>query len=137
MVDEAQAGATIVDLAPAETAEAAGPAAPLTELRVLPPQQHAGRIAKNEGQRELHAERQRPAAHAATFKAAPRSATGKASSAAAVRGAALAHAEPRSRRPAAQARPAPATVDTDVALISAIIQHANKRQEAEEAANKP
>jgi hypothetical protein len=27
-------------------------------------------------------------------------------------------------------------VDTDVALISAIIQHANKRQEAEEAAGK-
>jgi hypothetical protein len=28
-------------------------------------------------------------------------------------------------------------VDTDVALISAIIQHANKRQEAEDAALKP
>jgi hypothetical protein len=46
-----------------------------------------------------------------------------------------AHAEPRSRRPRiAPAKPAPAAVDTDVALISAIIQHANKRQEAEEAA---
>jgi hypothetical protein len=43
--------------------------------------------------------------------------------------------------PAAKARKAAAgaeaPVDSDVALISAIIQHANKRQEAEEAARKP
>jgi hypothetical protein len=35
---------------------------------------------------------------------------------------------------AAPAKAAPIAVDTDVALISAIIQHANKHQEAEEAA---
>ncbi|MFC5547635.1 hypothetical protein [Massilia aerilata] len=138
VVDEAQAaGATIVDLAPAGTAEAAEP---LTALRVLPPQQHAGRIAQHEdrreSQRELPPERPRPASHAATSRSASRGAAGKAVASAA-RAPGLAHAEPRSRRPAAQARPAPGAVDTDVALISAIIQHANKRQEAEEAAAKP
>ena len=137
VVDEAQAaGATIVDLAPVPPDEAT----PLQELRVLPPQQHAGRIAQHEDQREsrraLPAERPRPASHAAASGSASRGATGKAAASAA-RAPGLAHAEPRSRRPAAQAKPAPGTVDTDVALISAIIQHANKRQEAEEAAAKP
>jgi hypothetical protein len=133
VVDELPpAGATIVDLAPAEPAPAA------TELRVLPPQQHAGRIAprddQRDGQREAQAERQRLAAHAAASRAGPRSAAGKLASAA--RSPSLAHAEARSRRSGVQAKAAPATVDTDVALISAIIQHANKRQEAEEAAGK-
>jgi hypothetical protein len=137
VVDETQAaGATIVDLAPVPPDEAT----PLQELRVLPPQQHAGRIAQHEdqreSQRELPPERPRPASHAATSRSASRGAAGKAVASAA-RAPGLAHAEPRSRRPAAQSRPAPAAVDTDVALISAIIQHANKRQEAEEAAYKP
>jgi hypothetical protein len=133
VVDEAQAaGATIVDLAPVPPGEAT----PLQELRVLSPQQHAGRIAQHEDRRALQAERPRPASHAATSRSASRGAAGKAVASAA-RAPGLAHAEPRSRRPAAQSRPAPAAVDTDVALISAIIQHANKRQEAEEAAYKP
>jgi hypothetical protein len=132
VVDEAPAaGATVVDLEPTP-APADEPAAPATELHVLPPQQHAGRIAPRDGQRELQAERL--AAHTATPRSAPRGAAGKPG--AATRGGALAHAEPRSRRSAAPAKPAPSAVDTDVALISAIIQHANKRQEAREAADK-
>jgi hypothetical protein len=79
---------------------------------------------------------QRLAAHSPTAKPAARTASPKAP-AAANRAAALAHAEPRARRTPASAKPAPAAVDTDVALISAIIQHANKRQENEEAARKP
>jgi hypothetical protein len=78
--------------------------------------------------------RQAAPAHAAAAKAKPRPAASP-KPAAATR-APLAHAETRSRRPAAPAKDAPA-VDTDVALISAIIQHATKRQEAEEAARKP
>jgi hypothetical protein len=64
-------------------------------------------------------------------RAAPRPA------AAGPRAQSAAHAEPRARRPAAPPKAAPAPVDTDVALISAIIQHASRRQEAEEAARKP
>jgi hypothetical protein len=136
VVDEAPAaGATVVDLAPAPTpAPPDEPPASATGLHVLPPQQHAGRIALHDGQRELQAERQRLAAHAATSRSAPRGAAGKPGAAA--RAGALAHAEPRNRRSAAPAKPAPSAVDTDVALISAIIQHANKRQEAQEAADK-
>jgi hypothetical protein len=78
--------------------------------------------------------RQAAPAHAAAAKAKPRPAASP-KPAAATR-APLAHAETRSRHPAAPAKDAPA-VDTDVALISAIIQHATKRQEAEEAARKP
>ncbi len=47
-----------------------------------------------------------------------------------------AHAETRRSRQAPSAKPAQDAVDTDVALISAIIQHAGKRQEAEDAASK-
>jgi hypothetical protein len=78
--------------------------------------------------------RQAAPAHAAAVKAKPR--PGASTKPAAATRAPLAHAETRSRRPAAPAKDAPA-VDTDVALISAIIQHAAKRQEAEEAARKP
>lgn len=39
---------------------------------------------------------------------------------------------PRSRRSEASAQPAPDAVDIDVALISAIIQHANQRQHEED-----
>jgi hypothetical protein len=75
-----------------------------------------------------------PPRQAAAAKAKPR--PGASTKPAAATRAPLAHAETRSRRPAAPAKDAPA-VDTDVALISAIIQHATKRQEAEEAARKP
>jgi hypothetical protein len=50
---------------------------------------------------------------------------------------ARAGAETRRRRPVQPPKPAPAEVDTDVALISAIIQHANSRQEAADEARKP
>jgi hypothetical protein len=119
------AGATIVDVAPATAAEPAAPVHP------LPPQQHAGRIAPHESAGDP----QRPSAHAATAKSAARAAAGKPPAAGAR--AAPGRAEPRNRRPAALPKSASEPVDTDVALISAIIQHANKRQEAEEAARKP
>ena len=45
---------------------------------------------------------------------------------------AAAHANPKRSAPAIKPLPAPAAVDTDVALISAIIQHAAKRREAVE-----
>lgn len=44
----------------------------------------------------------------------------------------VAHASPKRSAPAIKPLPAPAAVDTDVALISAIIQHAAKRHEAVE-----
>jgi hypothetical protein len=119
------AGATIVDVAPAAAAE---PAAP---VHSLPPKQHAGRIAPH----EFAGDPQRLSAHAAMAKSAARAAAGKPPAAGAR--AAPTRAEPRNRRPAALPKSASEPVDTDVALISAIIQHANKRQEAEEAARKP
>jgi hypothetical protein len=121
----ARAGATIVDVAPAPAAEPPAPVHPLA------PQQHAGRIIPHEVSRDP----QGLAAHAATGKSAPRAASGK-PAAAGVR-ATLARAETRNRRPAALPKSVAEPVDTDVALISAIIQHASKRQEAEEAARKP
>jgi hypothetical protein len=112
----APAGATIVDVAPPPEPEARAPA------HVLPPQQATGRIAA----REVPRDPPRLATHAVQPKAAPRPG----------RAAAPAHAEPgaaRSKRHLASAKtPAAAAVDTDVALISAIIQHAANRQEAEE-----
>jgi hypothetical protein len=113
---EQAAGATIVDLAPPadpDTLAAAGPAP--VHARALPQQQAAGRIAVHEAQRDAP----RAAVHAAA-KAGPRVAH-------------AAPAAPRNRRQPAPATAAPAAVDTDVALITAIIQHANARQEAEEA----
>jgi hypothetical protein len=80
----------------------------------LPQQQAAGRIAVHEARRDAP----RAAVHAAA-KAGPRVAHAAA-------------AAPRNRRQPAPAMAAQA-VDTDVALITAIIQHANARQEAEEA----
>jgi hypothetical protein len=115
------AGASIVDVAPPEP-DAAVHAAP-APVHALPQQQASGRIAAHEVERD-------PPRLAAPVpvKAGPR--TGHA--------APLAHpgpAAPRNRRQAAARTPAAApSVDTDVALISAIIQHANARQEAEEAA---
>jgi hypothetical protein len=107
--------AAIVDVAPAEPAAPAvavpTPAPAASATPALPPQAHAGRIASH-----------RPAA---------------AKPAAPSRTPALVHAETRPRRSAQPSKPGPASVDTDVALISAIIQHANKRQEADEAAKKP
>jgi hypothetical protein len=89
----------------------------------LPQQQASGRIAAHEVERDPP----RLAAPALAAKAGPR----------AGHAAPLAHAgpaAPRNRRQTAARAPAAApTVDTDVALISAIIQHANARQEAEEA----
>jgi hypothetical protein len=122
-------GATIVNVAaaPAELAVQA-PAA-------LPQRQPSGHIMP----RELQRDPQRLAAHATMARMAltRAPAQGK-TAAAATRPAALAHAGPataaRSRRQAAPAKAAAATVDTDVALITAIIQHAATRQETEEAA---
>ena len=111
-------GATIVEVTPAPVAEAVAPVPP----RTLPPQQHAGRIAPRDAQRDPP----RLAAHAAA-KPPPRT------SAAGAPG----HAETRRGRQAPSAKPAQDAVDTDVALISAIIQHASKRQEAEDAVSKP
>lgn len=117
------AGASIVDLAPPPEPESQAlavrvPAAP----HPLPQQQAAGRIAAHEAEREPA----RLAAQAVPAKSGPR----------AVHAEPRSHAGPaaaRSRRPAAaaKAQAAPA-VDTDVALISAIIQHANAREEAQE-----
>jgi hypothetical protein len=119
------AGATIVEMAPAPLPEPAAPAPRDTQPATQVATQHATQHPT-----------QRLAAHSPTAKPAARTASPKAP-AAANRAAALAHAEPRARRTPGSAKPAPAAVDTDVALISAIIQHANKRQENEEAARKP
>jgi hypothetical protein len=113
---EQAAGATIVDVAPPagpHTLAAAGPAP--VHAHALPQQQAAGRIAVHEAQRDAP----RAAVHAAAKAGA--------------RVARAAAAAPRNRRQPAPAMAAPAAVDTDVALITAIIQHANARQEAEEA----
>jgi hypothetical protein len=119
------AGATIVEMAPAPLPEPAVPAPRNTQPATQVATQHAAQHST-----------QRLAAHTPAAKPAARTASPKAP-AAANRAPALAHAEPRARRTPASAKPAPAAVDTDVALISAIIQHANKRQENEEAARKP
>ncbi|MGO4475017.1 hypothetical protein AB4Z32_02060 [Massilia sp. 2TAF26] len=111
-------GATVVEVAPAPVTDAPAPA----PVHTLPPQQHAGRIAPRDAQRDPP----RLAAHAAA-KPAPRTVAARAP----------AHAETRRGRQAPSAKPAQDAVDTDVALISAIIQHASKRQEAEDAASKP
>jgi hypothetical protein len=119
------AGATIVEMAPAPLPEPAALASRDAEPATQP--------ATQRGTPHIT---QRLAAHAAAAKPAARTASPKAP-AAGTRPAALAHAEPRARRTPAPAKPAPAAVDTDVALISAIIQHASKREEKEEAARKP
>jgi hypothetical protein len=121
------AGAAIVDVAPAP---AAAPDASEAPVHALPPP-HAGRMAPHEFAREP----QRLAAHAATGKSALRTAADKAPATGSRP--ALAHGEPRRRHSASLPKAAPEPVDTDVALISAIIQHANQRQEAEDAARKP
>jgi hypothetical protein len=120
------ARASIVDVAPPPEPEsqplavrAPAPAAP----HALPQQQAAGKIADREAERDPA----RLAAQAVPAKSGPR----------AVHPEPRAHAGPaaaRSRRQAAaaKAQAAPAAVDTDVALISAIIQHANAREEAQE-----
>jgi hypothetical protein len=123
------AGASIVDVAPPPE-----PAAPALAVRVpapavrvpahaLPQQQAAGRIAVHEAPRAPA----RLAVQAVPATAAPRT----------VRAATPGHAAPamaHSRRQAASAKApgAAPSVDTDVALISAIIQHANAREEAQE-----
>jgi hypothetical protein len=122
---EPPARASIVDVAPAPE-----PAAPALAVRApvsvpahaLPQQQAAGRIAVHEAQRDPA----RLAAQTAAAKTGPRT----------VHAGAPVHAGPpaaRSRRQAAAAKApaAPSAVDTDVALISAIIQHANAREEAQ------
>jgi hypothetical protein len=124
-------GATIVNLAPAQPGEpsqtlmhqppARTPArTPAPKPAPKPaPQEHPGRITA----REARPDPQRLAAHAAAPKAAVRTpAPGKPP------------VPVRSRRQPPPAKAAPGAVDTDVALISAIIQHASKHQEAEDAA---
>jgi hypothetical protein len=118
-------GATIVEVAPAPLPEPAAAAPRDTQRDTQAANQHAPQHVT-----------QRLAAHAPAAKPAARTALAK-TPAAANRASALAHAEPRAKRTPASAKPAPAAVDTDVALISAIIQHANKRQADEEAARKP
>jgi hypothetical protein len=115
------AGATIVEVAPAPLPEADAP---------------VPRDAQRETQAAIRQATQRLATHTPAAKPAARTASSRPALAGA-RPAAIAHADPRARRPPTSAKPAPAAVDTDVALISAIIQHANKRQENEEAARKP
>lgn len=115
------AGAAIVDVAPAP-APAAEPEESEAPVHALPPQ-HAGRAAPHEFAREP----QRLATHTATGQSALHTAAGKA----------LAHGEPRRRHSTSLPKAAPEPLDTDVALISAIIQHANQRQEAEDTARKP
>jgi len=121
------AGATIVDLAPAD---AAPPAEALPPLRVLPPQERAGRILPRDGRRASQDDRQHESRHERLAAAAksPRTTNGKPAATA------QAHLDARPRRTAAAPKQAPAAVDTDVALITAIIQHASKRQDAEEEA---
>jgi hypothetical protein len=130
------AGATIVDLAPAD---ASPPAEAAPTLRVLPPQEHAGRILPRDGRRASQDDRQRDRQHDAQRVAAAakssRPVGGK--PAAATHAQAQAHGDARPRRNAAAPKQAPAAVDTDVALITAIIEHASKRQNAEEEARKP
>jgi len=115
-------GATIVEVPPAPVAAPVTEAPAPVRARTLPPQQHAGRIAPRDALRDPP----RLAAHAAA-KPAPRTVAARAP----------AHTETRRGRQAPSAKPAQDAVDTDVALISAIIQHASKRQEAEDAASKP
>jgi hypothetical protein len=117
------AGANIVDVAPP-----AEPEAPVLAVRApapahtLPQQQAAGRIAAHEVRRDPD----RVAAQAAPARPGPRASPTEPK----------AHAGPaaaRTRRQVAAKAPAAASaVDTDVALISAIIQHANAREEAQE-----
>jgi hypothetical protein len=102
-------GATIVNLSPA-------PAEPAVQH----PRQQPGPTAPHELQREP----QRLAAHPATARTAPPRTPAHAGPA----------APARSRRHPAPAKAAAPSVDTDVALISAIIQHAATRQATEEAA---
>jgi hypothetical protein len=140
-----KAGATIVnvapapaDLAPADLA-AQAPAAVVhrspAPAAALPQRQQSGRITP----RELQRYPQRLAAHSAMARTAtPRAPAQGKTAAGGTRPAALAHTAPataaHSRRHPAPAKAAAPTVDTDVALISAIIQHAATRQETEEAA---
>jgi hypothetical protein len=123
------AGATIVDLAP--DAPTPPPEAP-PALRVLPPQEHAGRILPRDGRRLSQDNRQDDQQHGAQRVAAATKSPRTAGSKPAATAHAQAHLDARARRPAAAPKQAPAAVDTDVALITAIIQHASKRQDAEE-----
>jgi len=72
--------------------------------------------------------------HHAPHRVPPKAAPGARSALAEARQPGAAHA----RRPAAaqKAKPAPAALDTDVALISAIIQHVNQRGETKDATAK-
>jgi hypothetical protein len=137
-----RAGATVVNLAPAAPSAPAELAVQTTAVPAHPspapvaalPQQQSGRIAP----RELQRDPQRLAAHAAAARSAAlrAAAQGRPAPSGTVP-AALAHASrtaAHSRRPAQPAKAPPAAVDTDVALISAIIQHAASRQETDEAA---
>jgi hypothetical protein len=137
-------GATIVNVAPAAPASPAElavqpPAAVVhrspAPAAALPQRQQSGRITP----RELQRDPQRLAARSITARTAPPRAPAQGKTAAGgTRPAALAHAaaanSSHSRRHPAPAKAATPTVDTDVALISAIIQHAATRQETEEAA---
>jgi hypothetical protein len=133
-----KAGATIVNVAPAAAELAAqAPAAPAPAHAVPPPvhahprQQQSARITPRDGQRDTQRDPQRLAAQAAMARTAtPRTAAQGKPAPAHAGPAAAAH----SRRQAAPAKSAAPSVDTDVALISAIIQHAATRQETEEAA---
>jgi len=127
------AGATIVDLAPASPPP---PTEAAPTPRALPPQEHAGRILPRDGRSAPQHDRPRDREHDGQRLAAapkPTRTAGSRPAAAHAQG----HAETRVRRNAAPTKQAPAAVDTDVALISAIIQHASKRQDAEEEARKP
>ncbi len=123
-------GAAVVDVAPAEPAPLA---VTMPAVRPPPPQEHAGRILPRDGGRALQYRAQHDPQRLAAVPRAERTANGKPPASAKMQ--AAAHPDARARR--AATRDAPAAVDTDVALITAIIQHASKRQEAEEQARKP
>ncbi|MCS0590231.1 hypothetical protein ACFQ09_02305 [Massilia norwichensis] len=128
------AGATIVDLAPADP-PAPTPASAVSTPRALPPQEHAGRILPRDERSAFRHEHEYKGQRLAAAVKPPRTAGAK--PAAVAQAPAQARVEARGRRNAAATKQAPAAVDTDVALISAIIQHASKRQDAEDEARKP
>jgi hypothetical protein len=119
-------GATVVDVA-ATAADAVSAAQPAPPQAPVPMRPDAPVVVP------VSAAVTRPTHHA-PHRVPPKAAPGARSALAEARQPGAAHA----RRPAAaqKAKPAPAALDTDVALISAIIQHVNQRGETKDAAAK-
>jgi hypothetical protein len=133
---DAPRGALIVDVAQPAPAMAPAPAAVPT-VSAAPPLPAAGVAAARS-----RPDAARQTATRATAPAAPSTRTQPANRAMPPHAPSLAHAGPaplHQKRGAAAARTTPpaAAVDTDVAVISAILQHAGPRNEAAEAAVTP